>query len=60
MCPPDGLKQTVLGQTHGSAPTETGGLKKCVEIQLLKAGCEGTWEARLKGGLGDVLSSLTG
>ena len=31
MCPPNGLKQTVPGQTHGSAPTENGSLKRCVE-----------------------------
>ena len=28
--------------------------------KLLKADCEGTWKARMKGGIGEVLSYLTG
>ena len=34
--------------------------KTSSDRQRLKADCEGTWEARLKGGWGDVLSLLTG
>ena len=59
MCPPNGLKWTVLRQTHGSAPTENGSLKRWDTRELLKANCEGTRKARLKGGWGDVLSFLT-
>ena len=34
--------------------------KTSSDRQRLKADCEGTWEARMKGGWGEVLSLLTG
>ena len=58
MCPPNdpnNLKWTVLGQTHGSAPTENGRLKRCIEnTQGIAEGrlwrdLESTAEGRMKG-----------
>jgi len=40
---PENSLLCVSGQTHGSAPTENGRLKRCVTLwELLKADCEGT------------------